>query len=122
MRYAGGACLDRCAWRRDASQQTCDRKIFVDGGPMNSEACPGQLPTITLFRSRMKQSRVPHERHADRAAIEKIDDQAVFSTMYVAYAGSRAKFGSIHSKPSTTCLILRHHSFDGAQFVRRVAD
>ncbi len=49
-------------------------QVFIYIRPVDTESSAGHVPVRALRRSRRKQPGVPHERHRDRTAVQKIDD------------------------------------------------
>ena len=54
-----------------------DRHILIERLPMNAESAAKQLPVVSLFWCRVKESRIPFERHRDLTSVGKSDLQLV---------------------------------------------
>lgn len=70
-----GRCFGRPRLIAFASKQPGDRDVLVDFAPM--QACTAQEDGCALLGRGMEQAREPRERHAQRAAIIKIDPEGV---------------------------------------------
>jgi hypothetical protein len=62
-------------WR--AAQQAFGAEVFVEAGPVEAVASTGDLPIFALGGSGVEQAGIPHERHADNAAVAQGDAQGV---------------------------------------------
>ena len=85
--------------RWNASEDSLDRQVFVDLGPVNSESGTGGLPSVALFRRGVEKARIPRKRHAHAPPICQIDDQRLARDMDVDDLFASSRFQSIHSKP-----------------------
>lgn len=85
--------------RWNASKDSIDRQVFVNLGPVNSEAGTGGLPSIALFGRRIEEARIPRERHAHASAVRQINDQRLVRDMDVDDLFASSTFQSIHSTP-----------------------
>jgi hypothetical protein len=91
-RGSGAVCSDAAVWRGCPGQKTFDRKIFVDIGPVNTEARSSYLPVRALLGSCMEQARIPGQRHTDRSPILQVHDEKVLSAMNIANARASFRF------------------------------
>ena len=60
-------------WRRCAAQEAFGAKVFVEIGPVDAEASARDFPIAALSGSGVEQAWIPHQWHADHAAIPQRD-------------------------------------------------
>ena len=92
----------RCG--RRAAEQAFRAQVFINIRPVNPIACSAYFPARSLFHGCAQEPRIPCQGNDDGAAVREVHRQCVLSDVYVSYAFSGIKMGSVHTiSPTEDC-------------------
>jgi len=87
---------------RRAAEQAFRAQVFIDLGPVNPIACSAYFPVRSLFRGSAQKPGIPCQGNDDRAPVREVYRQCVLSDVYVSYAFSGIRMGSVHAISPTS--------------------
>jgi hypothetical protein len=92
-----------CRGRR-AAEQAFRAQVFIDVRPVNPIACSANFPARSLFHGSAQKPGIPRQGNDDCPPVREVHRQRVISHVYVSYAFSGIKMGSVHAiSPTRDC-------------------
>src|SRR5208282_6932695 len=87
---------------RRAAEQAFRAQVFIDLRPVNPIARSAYFPVRSLFHGSAQKPGIPRQGNDDCAPVREVHRQCVLSDMYVSYAFSGIKIGSVHAISPTS--------------------